>query len=128
MEHHPLLPLTSPPLRNRTGLGLDGGLLRERNSPGLGRLGENAVTVVREGGGGGGHQTERYCPSGPWWPASHSDTGLVTPASDTDTAGTLPQSLLADTGLGNYPSVSKAALLLLSSLDTEAARGQGKDL
>jgi len=48
-----------PPLLNRTGLGLDGGLLNERNSPVLGRLGEDAVTVVREGGDGGGHQTER---------------------------------------------------------------------
>ena len=61
--------VTGPPLRDRTGLGLDDGLLRERNCPVLGRLGEDAVTVVREGGGGGGHQTERYCPSGPWWPA-----------------------------------------------------------
>ena len=33
-----------PPLLNRTGLGLDGGLLRERNSPGLSRLGKDAVT------------------------------------------------------------------------------------
>ena len=55
--------VTGPPLRDRTGLGLDDGLLRERNSPVLGRLGEDAVTAVREGGGGGGHQTERYCPS-----------------------------------------------------------------
>ena len=77
---------TSPPIRNRTGLGLDGGLLRERNSPGLGRHGEDAVTVMREGGGG--HQTERYCPC-PWWPAPLSGTGLVTSHSDTDTAGTL---------------------------------------
>ena len=43
--------VTSPPIRNRTGLELDGGLLCERNCPGLGRLGEDAVTVVREGGG-----------------------------------------------------------------------------
>ena len=54
--------VASPPLQHRTGhssLEHHGGLLREQNCPDLGRLGEAAVTVVREGGGGGGHQTER---------------------------------------------------------------------